>query len=73
VALYGAATRVLADLELFGSRQDAVIEIQAALEAIVFAGPAMFDSGDVGVLLTSALNVISIAKSVPCSGHLLSG
>jgi len=73
VALYGAATRVLADLELFASRQDAVIEIQAALEAIVFAGPAMFDSGDVGVLLSAALNLISIAKTPPCNGYLTPG
>ena len=70
--LYSAATRVLDDLALFPTREDQLLEIQAALEAIVFAGPAMFDSGDVSTLLSSALNLISIAKTAPCDGYLSS-
>ena len=73
VVIYAAATRALDDLELFAARQDEALEIQAALEAIVFAGPAMFDSGDVGVLLSAALNLISIAKTPPCNGYLTPG
>jgi len=70
VVLYSAATRVLDDLALFPTREDQLLEIQAALESIVFAGPAMFDSGDVSTLLSSALNLISIAKTAPCDGYL---
>ena len=55
------------DLALFSPADQALLAgINTTLQGIVADGEAAFDSGDVGTLLTSAINVVSALRRVPC-------
>jgi hypothetical protein len=56
-----------ADLALFSpADQTLIANANATLQAMVAAGPGAFDSGDVGVLLVTAIDVVNALRRVPC-------
>lgn len=56
-----------ADLALFTPADQALLSgIDTTLQGILAAGPGAFDSGDVGTLLVSAINVVDALRRVPC-------
>jgi hypothetical protein len=63
----GVVARGQADLALFSPADQTLLSgIDTTLAGLVAEGPGAFDSTDVSTLLTSAINVVSALRRVPC-------
>jgi Peptidase family M28 len=71
VALQGVGDLLLGDLDRFTpSQQTTLVQLKAAVDAIVAAGPAEFGFDDVAAVANNAVTVINLLTSGPCDGFL---
>ncbi|MEZ5167239.1 MAG: hypothetical protein R2695_12420 [Acidimicrobiales bacterium] len=71
VTIHGILETGLADLGRFtAAQQTTLLDTEAALQAIVDAGPAGFDATATGTLLGSSLTLVGLLASGDCDGFV---
>lgn len=71
VVIHGLVTKALPDIGRFTpAQQVTLLNIKAALQSMVAAGPGAFDQGDMVTLLGQSSTLVSILESGACDGFL---